>query len=747
MSIALGSPGVPPTWTSSAKDVVTTALEGSSRVWLTLGHGIGNEIYWPSTGEPQVRDVGFIVTKDGTWNEVKRSSRYSVSTPSPAILVPTTTHSGDGWTLTLEWVIDPARDCVMIRYRLDGEADGLYVIVAPHLGVTTNTAWADDSLHACADDGSAALCLIGSVPFRRRSVGFVGVSDGWQDVTGHGSMAWEYDEAPNGNVALTAEVGTPAGVLALGFGRRPEGAETLARSSLADGFDLIRERFFDDWAQFDDTIDPGASSWASDVLRSAAVLACHEDRTFPGASVASLSIPWGNTRGDLGGYHLVWSRDSVQTALGRLAVGDAAAAHRTLEWLCATQYADGHWAQNSYSDGRPFWTGLQLDEVALPVVLAAALDVDVEDASVKGMVRRAVSFLVHNGPASPQDRWEENAGTNGFTVAAIVAALIASTRWLSDVEADYVTGLADYWNERIEDWLYVEGGEFCDGRDIAGYYVRLGSTADAPAACGRVDVRNRSGEQVRADQLVALDFLALVRFGLRRPDDPRIRDTVALVDDLLAVELPTGVAYLRYNGDGYGERPDGSPFEGSGVGRPWPLLAGERGHFEAQAGRDPTPFLESMLAMAGPGGLFPEQVWDGDDVPDRYLVRGRPTGSAMPLAWAHAEFVKLATFADRGRPIELLADVGQRYLTPGRTGGAWYWRVDAPFADAPVGRDIIVDHADGETVELDGESVEGSSSGFGRRRVVVAPGQARVAITVHAVDGGRTTGNVGWSAS
>lgn len=746
MATAPGAPGLAPTWTSSAKDIVTTALEGASRVWLTLGHGIGNEIYWPSTGEPQVRDVGFIVTANGRWNEVKRSSDYTVETPSPAILAPTTTHHGDGWTLTLDWVVDPGRDCVMIRYGLDGAVDGLYVLVAPHLGVTTNTAWADDSLHARADDGSSALCLVGSDPFERRSVGFVGVSDGWQDITAHGSMAWEYDHAPVGNVALTAELAMPGGALALGFGRLPEGAETLARSSLADGFELVRERFVDGWRRFDETIEAGSSPWAADVLLSGAVIACHEDRTFPGAGVASLSIPWGNTRSDLGGYHLVWSRDSVQTALGRLAVGDAAAAHRTLEWLCATQYADGHWAQNSYADGRPYWTGLQLDEVALPVVLAAALDVDLADESVAGMVARAVAFLAHHGPASPQDRWEENAGTNGFTIATIIAALVASRRWLQPADAEYAGALADYWNERIEDWLYVEEGDLCQGRDIAGYYVRLGSTLDEPVACGRVDVRNRNGEQVHADRLVALDFLALVRYGLRAADDQRIVDTVTLIDEILAVELPTGVAYLRYNGDGYGEQADGSPFEGSGIGRPWPLLSGERGHYEAQSGGDPKRYLDSMQAMAGPGGLFPEQVWDGEALPERFLAPGRPTGSAMPLAWAHAEFAKLATFADRGRPMELLAEVEQRYAA-GARASAWFWRVDAPFSTIPAGRRLVVDHTHDETVEIDGSAVEPTALGFGRSGVTVDPRRESVRIVVRAADGGElAAGEVAWDA-
>ncbi len=740
MTTAPGAPGLTPTWTSSAKDMVTTALGGSSRVWLTLGYGIGNEIYWPSTGEPQVRDVGFIVVAGGVVHEVKRVGNYTVITPSPGVLVPTAKHHGDGWTLTLEWAVDTTRDCVVVQYTLAGEADALYAIVAPHLGVATSSAWADESLHARADDGSSALCVVASEPFVRRSVGYVGASDGWQDITEHGAMAWSYDDAPNGNVALTAELAERSGTLAIGFGRLPEGAETLARSSLADGFALVRDRFLECWQRFDDLLDVPDNRWSDAVCRSAAVIACHEDRTFPGASVASLSIPWGNARSDLGGYHLVWSRDCVQTSLGHLAVGDTAAAHRTLEWLCATQYADGHWAQNYYADGRPYWTALQLDEVALPVVLAAALDVDVADASVAGMVRRAVGFLANHGPSSPQDRWEENAGTNAFTIATIVSALVAARRWLDADEAEYAAQLADYWNERIDDWLYVAGGEFCEGRDIDGYYVRMGCTADEPTDCGRVAVKNRADGEVEADRLVALDFLALVRYGLRRPDDRRIVDTVTLVDDVLAAELPTGVAYYRYNGDGYGERADGSPFDGSGIGRPWPLLAGERGHYAAQAGADPARYLDSMAAMAGPGGLLPEQVWDADDVDEYGLERGRPTGSAMPLAWAHAEFAKLATFEARARPIELLPEVADRYLTDEPPAGPWFWRVDAPFRQVPAGRTAIVDHLASATVFVGGAPIDSSPTGFGRCGFAIQPSPDSVEFEVRSADGERLGG-------
>ncbi len=732
MTEAFGSPGLEPTWTSSDKDIVTTAVSGTSRVWLTLGHGVGNEVYWPSTGAPQIRDIGFIVSSGDEWVEVKRAADYTITTPAPAILAPSIEHHGAGWTLRLDWTVDPDRDVVLIDYDLDGTADSLYVIVAPHLGHgnVPNTAWTDEHLHATADGEEAALAVVCDGGFEQCSVGFVGASDGWQDLSLHQRMTWEFDHAGGGNVALTARLPLGHHTLAVGLAPTADGATLLARSSLAAGPEAVRQLFVDGWKRFAQHLQTGGVDrrWKAMTEHSAAVLACHEDRSYPGAMVASLSIPWGNGRSDLGGYHLVWSRDCVESALARLAVGDREAAERTLVWLCAAQQADGHWTQNAYPDGRPFWTGIQLDEVALPIVLAAALRVHdgparprPHDDAVARMVRSAASYLIANGPVSPQDRWEEDPGVNAFTLATIVAALVAAAPWLDAGDERYALSLADYWNARIEDWLYVEGGELGEGRPIDGYYVRIGPSTETLDACGRVDVANRNGLAVSLERLVACDFLALVRFGLRRADDPRIIDTVDLIDDLLAVELPTGIAYRRYNGDGYGEHDDGTPFDGSGIGRPWPLLTGERGHYAAQAHQSYDRHLDSMQAMSGSGRLLPEQVWDAGPIPARFLFTGHPTGSAMPLAWAHAEFIKLATYRMRGGPIEQLATVVRRYAMPPSAAVAWHWRTRTPFASVPAGTPVLIDHPRPFSLRIDGEEHESHPIGFGRYGVDLGP--------------------------
>jgi glucoamylase len=188
-----------------------------------------------------------------------------------------------------------------------------------------------------------------------------------------------------------------------------------------------------------------------------------------------------------------------------------------------------------------------------------------------------------------------------------------------------------------------------------------------------------------------MDFLYLPRLGLRDPRDPRIQNTLKLAESLLKVETPHGVAYRRYNDDGYGEHEDGRAFDGTGIGRPWPLLTGERAHLDVLLGIDPLPYLEMMTRMTGRGGLIPEQLWDGPPLPDRGLEPGKPSGSAMPLVWAHAEFLKLLAARHRSRPLELLASVEHRYHARRPAAPVWHWRRTEPFGRLPSGRGLLIE--------------------------------------------------------
>lgn len=691
---AFGKPGIPPTWTSSAKDWVGTAL-GRSRLWYTLGRGILNEVYWPSTGRPQIRDLGFLVAGEGFWVEVKRAHRYRLEA-EPLAPWAKAVHEGQGYLLELEWVPDPDRDVLLLHYRLEGPGLSLYPLLAPHLGGSgeDNTAWVEEGALMAAR-GEEALALVG--PFARGSAGFVGFSDGWQDFAQHGGMTWTFSQAEGGNVALMGELLEPRGTLALAFASTPMGAKTLAQSALAEGLEAIRARAEGAWRQAGEPSFPGEDPELARQARiSYHVIKAHEDRTYPGALVASLSVPWGNARHDLGGYHLVWTRDAAEAGFALLALGQGEDVRRLLAYLAASQAQDGHWPQNFFPDGQPFWSGIQLDETALPVILALQFKErdgqGVLDGALRHMVRQAVAFLALEGPVSPQDRWEENPGLSPFTLALTVAALAGAALGgvLEGEEAEYALSLADCWNARIEEWCYVEGTDLDRAHGTRGHYVRLAPPGPLGPR-GRVHVANRPDRELEVEGLLGMEFLWLVRLGLRDPQDPRIQDTLRLVDRLLRVELPTGVFYHRYPEDGYGEGEDGSPFAGVGVGRAWPLLAGERGMAGLLAGEDPLPYLRSMARGTGPGGLIPEQVWDAAAIPGRGLYPGKPSGSAMPLVWAHAEYLKLyLAWVRREGPVERLRRVAERYLRGARPG-VRHWRKEVPLSSLKGEEKLLIE--------------------------------------------------------
>lgn len=394
-SPAPGAPGIGPTWSSSAKDAVGTSVV-ASRVWFTIGRGILNEVYWPRVDRPQIRDLGFIVADDaGFWSEVKRDAAHEVAYPSPGVPAVTVTHRHAQYALTLRICVDDHADVVRIEATLADRRQvtdtarreaplRLYALVAPHLGSTGrgNRAWVGTykgrrMLFARRHD--SVLALAAEPTPTRASVGFVGASDGWQDFDAHGRMTWCHDSTDEGNVAGMLELALLDGrsELALGFGTRFEQAALQVNAALAEHFRNDWAGYVRAWVEWGRTIAPPPAGLDEPerrlYLQSAAVLRTHEDATAPGATVASLSVPWGDTTDVPGGYHLVWSRDLVETAGAFVALGQRASAQRTLAYLVATQEPDGHWAQNQWVDGGAYWGGIQLDEAAYPILLAGAV--------------------------------------------------------------------------------------------------------------------------------------------------------------------------------------------------------------------------------------------------------------------------------------------------------------------------------------------------------------------------------------
>jgi glucoamylase len=729
---APGAPGIPPTWSTSDKDAVGTS-HYSSRTWFTIGHGILNEVYWPHVDQPRIRDLGFIVADDaGFWSEVKRDAAHQVRSEGPGVPAITAVHTHPGYELTLRICADDHADVIRIEARLEDRRDPadparsahplrLYPLIAPHLGTdgASGRAWIGNHKGRTmlfARDGPSTLALASDPAPLRQSVGFVGTSDGWQDFSTNGRMTWIYGSADAGNVAGMTELALDGGIahLALAFGSRPAGAGLQASAALVGDFDAAWDEYGSHWRRFIATlVEPPADLQEADrglYLVSASVLRSLQDRTLSGATVASLSIPWGNTRDDLGGYHLVWSRDLVESAGAFVALGAEATARRTLAYLVASQEPAGHWPQNQWVDGDPYWGGLQLDEAAYPLLLAGALrggashmhgrtghdavafENLVKEAALDDTVVRAAGFIARTGPAAEQDRWEESAGLTPSTLAPVVAALVVAADHLPEPAASYCLELADDWNASIEEWTYARGTRLAREHGVDGHYVRIASPdvlAGAPLSTP-VMVRNRpaGSSMVPADEMVGTDFLAFVRFGLRLPDDPRIVSSLAVADAVLRTETPSGPVWHRYTGDGYGEHADGRAYDGTGIGRGWPLLVGERGHYELDAGGDARPYLEAMRRMASDGGMLPEQVWDSEAIPERGLFPGRPSGSAMPLAWAHAEYVKLVRSIVLGHAIDRPEAAWRRYHGRAPTTTRATWRFSARRSSMTAGRTL-----------------------------------------------------------
>lgn len=724
VNLAPGRPGITPRWTSSTKDGIGTAYAASSRVWFTLSHGILNEIYFPRIDLPQMRDAEFLIT-DGQsfFHEEKRDLRHEMSALESDVLgYRITSHDREGrYKLVKEYICDPHQACVLIRVSLEGAPEflatlKLYFLAAPHLdgGGEHNTGWrvqvvGRPMLAARRED--YFLTVGATVPFTRTSCGYVGSSDGWTDLRENFRMDYGFERAEDGNIALTAELDisrTKKFTLCLAFGRTFHDAATSLVQSLATPFDRQVKRFIEQWRRACApclALEEHARDGGRLYRASRCILLAHEDKTYAGASIASLSIPWGEARGDdeQGGYHLVWVRDACQAASAYLAMGNAGTALRVLVYLACAQRPDGSFPRNFWIDGNAYGSGHQLDQAAFFILLAYRLwkQGALEDFDPCSAVRKAAGYLARIGPDTEQDRWEENSGYAVSTLAVTVAAMHCASAMACRVSyadsAQFLEDWADYVESHIEQWTVTSAGTVHP--DVKRHYIRLlpvepgHVVADEDPDTAEYYLANQlPGQNVprRARDIVATDFLELVRYGIRRPDDPLILDTLRVTDSLLKVDTPSGPCFYRYLHDGYGELPDGSPFDGAGVGRLWPLLTGERAHYELAAGHDCGPWIEAMERFASCGQLLSEQIWDTQDIPAKGMRFGRPTGSARPLAWAHAEYIKLLRSAHDGEIFDRVDEVADRYLHGRGRKDLEVWTLRRQIPHMPAGRTLRI---------------------------------------------------------
>jgi glucoamylase len=692
---AFGAPGHEPRWTDADKDGVGTAYSSGGRVWFTIWRGILTEAYYPTVDRPQLRDLEFLFSDgNGLFLEEKRDLDYQIERMSPSQGYRISRHDSEGrFSFTKEVIVEPTRPCVLLHTKMEGNGDFLrnlktYVLCAPHLegGGEGNNAFVVEVSGRgllVAEKKNRWLAVGASCDFSRLSCGYVGHSDGYTDLVKNRKMEFEFDEARNGNVALTGELDLSKArefTIGVAFGETLPSAVSSLFQSLGVAYNERRQLFIHQWEAAVNGRKP-LERTSGDNGRlfesSYNLLLTHEDKLYQGAFIASLTIPWGGARDDKegkSGYHLVWTRDLVESATGLLAAGNTEAPSRALIYLAARQEEDGSFPQNFWVDGEAFWKGMQLDEVAFPVLLAWRL----HQLQLLGqfnphvMVNRAVAFLLHSGPVTGEERWEEASGYSPSTLAVIISAFICAAsfaRAKQDNEtAAFLESYADFLRSHLEEWTVTTEGSLVPGSPR--YFVRLnpakpGEVA-APGSVNNAELKLTSQppgsrQSYPARDIVDAGFLQLVRYGILAADDPLIVESLNAVDASLKADTPSGPCWHRYNHDGYGQRPDGGPYMHWGKGRAWPLLTGERGHYELAAGHDCRPLLHAMERFSNGTGLLPEQIWDEADLPEAHLYCGGPTGSANPLLWTHSEYLRLLRSCHDGKVFDLIPEVVARY--------------------------------------------------------------------------------------
>jgi glucoamylase len=737
---APGGPGAKPRWSSSAKTAVGTTAQRSSRVWFTLGQGVLNEVYYPDIDLANTRMARFLVAdgEDFFSDEANDAHHTAIAlaTGVPGYRIVSLCKRGR-YKLTKEFIADPARDVILMDVTFEPLDDSnlqLYYSVEPHLADqgAGNSAWAGtyQGIHMLfAARLDVALSLHASVPFLQTTCGFIGKNDGYTQLKENRKLTSLYNQATDGNIGLCGELDWKLNggrlLLALAFGHYPAEAGQQARAGVLADYEASRQAFIQRWQKVQsellDLHIPKGS--AHDLYRvSTAVLRAHESKHFPGAFIASLSLPWGFSKGDkdTGGYHVLWPRDLCETAMGLMACGDFDAGRRALFYLACIQKHDGSWSQNVWLDGTEHWPAVQMDGIAMPILLADQLRRAGElKADAWPMIRRAARFLVRIGPVTGQDRWEALSGYSTFTMAVEIAALLAAADFADLAqeaeEAEFLRLTADAWNDAVDTLTYATGTELAKQSGVGGYYVRI-----TPEGAIEKPELNRlwltlanhkplTGHH-RAVDVVSPDALALVRFGLRSAHDPRLQSTVKVIDASLQRQMTTGVGWIRSTDDGYGEHEDGSPYDGTGIGHCWPLLAGERGHFAVAAGDlcAAEELLKVISQQTSECGMIPEQVWSAPDIPGHSLFNGHPAGSGMPLAWAHAEYLKLLRSLHEQAVWDMPPQTVKRYQVDQIKSRFEIWTEQSPRHWVSPNRNLRMDFAEPAHISwnVDDRSVE-----------------------------------------
>jgi glucoamylase len=721
------------------KDCLGTARNRTSKVWYTVAGGVLSDVYYPTVDNTNVETLQYVVTDGATFTDLQtRDTTYTVRPLDPTGMscrVTTTARNGR-YRIVTDYVTDPGRDALLLKVRFEPLQPGdlhLYLRLDPTVNgnggggdgnggggdgnggadtgtVDTSTGHpvpvAIDTVtatNAANRDYAQPVfaALDASTPFTQVSNGFAGAgSDGLTQLDRDHALTAVFADAARGNLVQTAKVDLAAGrdvTLAFGFGATQQEAVGTAGAALRTGFGAALLRDALGWAGYDAGLVPpparfpGLDAATARELRrvyylSANVLKASEDKTFPGAIVASLASPWGQavSAGDpantyFGSYREVFARDLYETFTGLLLAGDRATARATVRFLFERQQLpDGSMPRNSLVNGKPApdTFGVQLDEVTYPILMAWQAGITDRD-FYRDHVKRAADFAISHGPSFGSERWEEQGGFSPSTIAAEIAGLIAAAdiaaRNGDRAAARVYRGVADDFQRSVKGWTVTSNGP----NSPDPYFIRLSKTGDPDAAI-TYNVGN-GGPTLDQREVIDAGFLELPRLGLLPADDPDVLRSLPVVDAAIRRDTASGPGWHRYNGDGYGDRDsDGRPWAptGQGNGHLWPVLAGERAEHHIALGDRTTAaeLADSMRRFASGFGLIPEQGWENPDLPPSPFGtppevasigfdNGKPVGSASPLTWSAAQYVRLVRDLAAGRLLEQPANTVRRYVT------------------------------------------------------------------------------------
>ena len=828
-----GGPGTVSHFDQARKDCLGTARNTTSKIWYTVANGVLSDVYAPTIDTTNVETMQYVVTDGSTFTDLQtRDTTYTVaSDPTGMVCTVTATARSGGYRLVSTYLTDTDRSSVVVRTRFvpltrQARNDKVYVrldaTVGGNGGGGTGNGGADTAVidtstgskvpvsydtvtatNAANRDYAVPsyLALRADRPFLQASSGFVGTtSDGLTQLDASHALT-PTATATNGNVEQTAGVNLGRDrtfTLALGFGTSQRQAVSTAGATIDRSWPALIGGYEVGWLRYDVGLRtptqslfstlPGLTHAQSakakhDYYVSANVVKASEDKTFPGAIVASLASPWGQavSAGDpantyFGSYREVFARDLYEAWTALYTDGDISTARDTVRFLLLKQQQpDGSMPRNSLVNGElaPDSFNTQLDEAAYPILMTLQSGLGSDD-TLWPHVKAAANFVAARGPSFGPERWEEQSGYSPSTIAAEIAGLVAGAQIAKmhgdSTDARVWLATADQYQRSIKGWAVTTTGPLSTDP----YFIRL-SPDGKPDTAENIGLGN-GGPTLDQRSIIDAGFLELVRLGELSPTDPVVTNSLKVVDATLERTTPTSTGWLRYNGDGYGDcylpavqstagcTTTGAPWAPSnkGIGHIWPVLAAERAEQDQAAGDATTAgtLLAGINDSAAGVGLVPEQVWDDPDVPASPFgtdpttasigfTDGQAAGSAAPLTWGAASEVRLTADLGAGRTLEQPAGVRNRYVT--HTTTTTDLTVTAPDNNSLTtgGGDTVTGTATpGDTVDISvvGVDAGGSSSSYtttvpdsGAFSVAVTPGNGTSVIVVAATSPGGGT--------